>query len=527
MAGICKEMSKIKQVLRFHEDGFKNRAIGRKLGINKETVNKYVKLAKANPLGLDRLLEMDDPVLEWHLTGGNPAYSDPRFQILQDRLPLIASEMEKRSKTHVTLQLLWEEYKKDYPNGYGYTQFCFHYNQYVEAQGLSFVLKENWTGGQYIFIDFAGDTMSYVDTETGEEIVCQVFIATLPASDFGYIRAIPSQKLEDFISCMESCFRSIGGAPKIIVTDNLKSSITKADRYDPEVGVVMDDFANHYGCVVISTRSAAPTDKALVESQVRRSYQRIYAPLRHRQIFSLEALNEALQEMMLLHNQRRMQRLPFTREERFLSIDKPELRPLVAEPFEIRYRKELKVQDNSHIYFSDDKAYYSVPYNLITKRVKVEYTRTVIHIYYGGNEVANHLRCSTIGKYNTVLSHMPSYYSDYVCMSPEKYITRAGKVSSQLTTVMQNMFNSNKNAPPETFYKSCDGLLHLQKITDPELFERACSIAIEFKNCRYGFINNLIKSKCSGYKPEDDNVLFPRDEHENIRGPKCFIPTNQ
>jgi len=64
MAGTCKEMSKIKQVLRFHEDGFKNRAIGRKLGINKETVNKYVKLAKANPLGLDRLLEMDDPVLE-------------------------------------------------------------------------------------------------------------------------------------------------------------------------------------------------------------------------------------------------------------------------------------------------------------------------------------------------------------------------------------------------------------------------------------------------------------------------------
>jgi transposase len=125
MAGTCKEMSKIKQVLRFHEDGFKNRAIGRKLGINKETVNKYVKLAKANPLGLDRLLEMDDPVLEWHLTGGNPAYSDPRFQILQDRLPLIASEMEKRSKTHVTLQLLWEEYKKDYPNGYGYTAVLF------------------------------------------------------------------------------------------------------------------------------------------------------------------------------------------------------------------------------------------------------------------------------------------------------------------------------------------------------------------------------------------------------------------
>ena len=63
MAGKCKEMSKIKQVLRLHKDGMSNRRIGRELGLYKDTVNKYVRMAEADPLGLDKLLEMEDPVL--------------------------------------------------------------------------------------------------------------------------------------------------------------------------------------------------------------------------------------------------------------------------------------------------------------------------------------------------------------------------------------------------------------------------------------------------------------------------------
>lgn len=524
MAGKCKEMSKIKQVLRLHKDGMSNRRIGRELGLYKDTVNKYVKLAKSDPLGIDKLLEMDDPVLEWHLTGGNPAYSDERFQRLQKRLPSIMEEMANKDKTHVTLYLLWQEYKQDDPNGYEYTQFCYHYNQYIGAQKPTFVLKSNWVGGNYIFVDFAGDTRSYIDKDTGEVVECQIFIATLPASDYGFIKAVHSQKIEDFISCLEDCFRYLGGAPKIIVTDNLKSAVKKADRYAPDINQTLEDFANHYNCVVIPTRSAAPTDKALVESQVRRSYQHIYAPLRNREFFSIQELNDALQEMMRQHNQRRMQRIPFTREERFISIDKPNLMPLNAEPFEIKYRKELKVQENSYIYLTEDAVYYSVPYKLIGQRVKVEYTRTHIAMYFGGERVSYHMR-STLNKYVYKEEHLPSYYKDYVNLSPQKYISRAKALSEQLGEVISRMFASNTSAPPETFYKSCDGLIHLQKVTKTELFEKACSIAIEFNSCKYTFIKNLIASKCSGYKrndEEDDNILFPPDNHENIRGPQYY-----
>jgi hypothetical protein len=156
MAGKSKEMSTIKQVIKLHMEGMPNRAIGRELGLYKGTVNKYVKLAEADPLKLEELVKLDDPVLEKRLCGGNPAYSDNRFDELQDLLPYIAKELENREKTHVTRYLLWEEYKRDHPDGYEYTQFCYHCNQYMDAQKPSFVMKQDRPGGEYLYIDSSG-----------------------------------------------------------------------------------------------------------------------------------------------------------------------------------------------------------------------------------------------------------------------------------------------------------------------------------------------------------------------------------
>ena len=523
MAGKCKEMSKIKQVIRLYKDGKSKRAIGRELDLYKGTVNKYVALAEADPLSLDELLKLEDPVLEKRLTGGNPAYSDKRFDDLQDRLPYIAEELANKDKTHVTRYLLWEEYKRDYPDGYEYTQFCFHVNQYTEAQKPSFVMKQDRPGGEYLHIDFAGDTLPYIDPETGEVIECQVFIAALPASDYPYVKVVRSQKIEDFLDGLRSALEAFGGVPKILVPDNLKSAVIKSDRYQPEVNTILEDFANHYGCVTIPARAFKPKDKANAEGSVCRAYRRIYAPLRHDQFFSLEDLNEAVAGLQKLFVQKRMQQIPFTREERFIALDKPNLKPLPSEPFEIRIRTELKVQPNSHVYLGRDKSYYSVPYKYIGKQVKVEYTPTLVAIYADGEKVALHARSQTYGKYVTVPSHLPSYYENYVNLSPEKYIDRALAVSDKLAEVMINIFTANTSVPPETYYKSCDGLFNLQKTTPADLFDRACEIALKYGQCKYGYIRNLVTSKCSGFESmQDDPVLFPDDTHENIRGPQYY-----
>ena len=509
MAGKCKEMNKIKQALRLHLDGESNRSIGRKLDLYKGTVNKYIHMAEACGVPIPVLLAMEEPEIERVLTGGNPAYSDDRFQDLKERLPYIAAELERK---HMTMYLLWREYRMENPDGYGYTQFCYHVNQYTEAQKPSFVLSPDREGGQYLFVDFAGDTMSYVDLDTGEMVKCQVFVATLPASDYGFAMAVPSQKVDDL--------RHIGGVPKIIVTDNLKSAVVKADRYEPEVNRSLEDFAEHFGCVTIPARSGKPKDKALVENHVKLVYRDVYAPLRNRQFFSLDELNRAIAEQMRLHNQRRMQRLPFTREERFISIDKPALKPLRAERFEIKYRCELLVGTNSFIYMGRGKNYYSVPFRFIGQKVKVIYTRTLVNIYSPqGERVATHPRSYKIGEYVRNDAHLPSYYNDYVQLSPDKYIWRASRISQLFA---DGVFKQNTSVPPETYYKSCDGLFNLQRTTEPQLFDRACRAAIKLNRCNYGFIKNLIESRCAGLPEEQEELtLFPED-HDNIRGREYF-----
>lgn len=281
MAGKRTEMSKIKQILLLHKDGMSNRKIGERLGLYKETVNKYVNAAKSDSKSIEELVKMDEPELQHRFSAGNAAYSDKRFDALQEDLEYYVRELERR---HVTMYLLWEEYRQKHPDGYGYTQFCYHLNQHKASADPEVSLpKSNFReGGNELFIDFAGDTMSYVDLDTGEEVKCQIFVACLPASDYGYAMAVPSQKVEDFLHALSSCLRHIGGVPRILVTDNLKSSVARPDRYMPELNVIMEDFANHYGCVTIPARSGHTKDKALVEDQVQIVYRRVYAPLRNK-----------------------------------------------------------------------------------------------------------------------------------------------------------------------------------------------------------------------------------------------------
>lgn len=123
-------MSKVKQVLRLHTQGVSNRRIALDLGLYKGTVNSYIRKIKDHGYDIAELLELDDPVLESKLFAGNPAYKDRRFEEFKGKIPYFEKELER---PHVTRYLLWEEYRQDNPEGYGYSQFCFHLGQILSA----------------------------------------------------------------------------------------------------------------------------------------------------------------------------------------------------------------------------------------------------------------------------------------------------------------------------------------------------------------------------------------------------------
>lgn len=510
MAGKTKPMSQVKQMLLLQQQGRKIKVIARNLGISKNTVKSYleriIKLGKP----IEELLALEDPVLEAIFNTGNPAYKDDRYVYIKNKLDYYASELKRKG---VTQKLLWEEYIEEVPDGYSLTQFCFHLRQQLVARKPTMVL--NHTPGEKLYVDFAGHKLSYIDPDSGECIECPVFVACLPFSDYAFAIVVRSQRIEDFIHAVVRCLEFIGGAPVILVTDNLKAAVIRATRYDPELNRALEDCCNHYGITILPTRVASPRDKALVENQVKLIYARVFAKIRKLRFFDLASLNEAVLEKVRLHNQTRMQKKPYCREERFLALEKSLLKTLPEEPYEIRYYRELTVAKNNYVYLGVDKNYYSVPFQWIGRKVKAIYTRTLVRLYFNGEMIAAHPRSYIPGHYTTTREHLCSHHQHYLNRSPAWYMEKAAGISPQLLTIMQALFEGGR--PVEQNYRSCDGFLSLHRKTDPKIFEVACRYAIEDKCYSYRYMLNTIDSLQKTGLPEPLPET-PLPKHGNIRG---------
>jgi transposase len=510
MAGKIKSMSQVKQLLLLHQQGSKIKYIARSLGISKNTVKSYLARLHGLSQSITDLLDMPDPALERLFTSGNPAYKDERYLYIRERLEYYATELKRRG---VTQKLLWEEYIADVPDGYGLTQFRFHLRQQLIARKPSMVLQHK--PADKLFIDFAGHKLSYVDSLSGECIECPVFIASLPFSDYCFAIVVRTQSIEDFIYALRCCLEHLGGIPFIIVPDNLKAAIIKANNYEPTLSRALEDFANHYGFTVVPARVAHPKDKALVENQVKLLYNRVYAKIRNQQFFDLTSLNEAVKEKVRLHNQTRMQKKPFCREEQFLSLEKPQLQPLPEQTYEVKYYRELKVAQNNHVYLSIDRHYYSVPFKWIGQRVKIIYTRSLVRIYMQGEQIAIHPRSYEAGKYSTILDHLCSHHQHYLSRSPSYYMNRAQKISPELHFMIQSLFDYGR--PAEQNYRTCDGFFRLHRRTTADIFTAACRQAIEDKCYGYQYLMRLIEHfQKAGLTAHAEDIPLPT--HQNIRG---------
>lgn len=506
-------MSQIKQLLQLHQQGKSKKEIARILGISRNTVKSYLRKTEDSSLAIKDLLKLEDPLLEGKFHAGNPSYKEDRYEHFKTKVDYFLKELKRIG---VTKQLLWEEYKATYPEGYSHSQFCYHLNQQQIAARPSAILHH--APADKLYIDFAGKTLSYIDKSTGEVINCQVFVACLPYSDYCFAMAVKSQSVEDFIYALTCCINHLGGTPRALVPDNLKAAVVKADSYEPSINTALDDLANHYGTTVVPARARKPKDKALVENQVKLIYSRVYAKLRDRQFFSIQDLNEAISEKVLAHNQTRMQQKDYCREEKFLADEKHLLKALPDTAYEIKYYKQYKVAPNNHICLQKDKHYYSVPYVYIGRQATVIYTRSTVSIYIDHKRIAFHLRSYVKGHYTTVKDHLCSTHQHYLDRSPGYYIAKAKSRSEALHDLFVLLFNQDRY--PEQLYRTCDGLLKLQRITEEDKFLKACQIAIENKQYNYGFVANILKNNMTEHQRHTEEKPLPK--HENIRGKQSF-----
>lgn len=509
-------MNIIKQVLIRLSQKESIRSIAATLHINKNTVSRYKSLAEADPMSVRELLALEDTVLNHRFNGGNPAYCDDRMEVLKELLPELEKELKR---PHVTSRLLWEEYRRNHPDGYGLSQFRYHISQHIKAVTPSTLLKDLYQPGQKMLIDFAGDRLSYIDTETGEEVFVETYVAILPYSGMTFVTCVRSQGIEQFLMATVKALEFFGGVPKILVPDNLKSAVRRADPYEPDLSTGMNDLANHYLCVAQPARAYRPKDKSPVEDAVNKAYRHIYAPLRNRIFHSLGELNEAIAELVERYNQKRLTGCDYSRLECFLASEKPILTPLPVNPFEFKRRTTLKVAPNSFITFGSGRNSYSVPYHLIGQQVDVTFTATQVRVYHSGECVATHIRSYGRNDYTYVEEHLPPKSREYRAYSAEYFIARAGRISPDFRSIIEAVFAGGQ--PEQVYFRTVQGFFSLQRNSDPALFRQACAIAVSRGNLRYKFVQALIRTQCRGFSGNADE-LTPPVNHSNIRGKAAF-----
>lgn len=509
------EMRKVRELLRLRfEQNLSARQAAKIIGIGKTAASQYIAGFKASNIQITSLESISDTEL-LNMINARKESDNPRYKELHSLFPYFEKELKR---TGVTLQLLWQEYKDNRSDYYGYSQLCHHYFHWRKEKKVSMRMEHK--AGDKMFVDFTGKKLQTTDPDTGEIVEHEVFVAVLGASQLSYIEAVPSQKKADWIMVNENAVRFFGGTPKAIVPDCLKSAVTKSDNYEPQINETFNDFASHYQTTILPARALHPQDKSLVENFVRNAYTQIYAPLRNQMFFSIEELNEALWTQLDQFNNKKFQAKNYSRQELFDEIEKNQLGSLPIDCYDLKTFKECKVQYNHHIFLKDDKHYYSVPFQLTGKQVLVTYTNRLVEIYFNNLRVASHRRSGVLYDYTTKEEHRPVNHQYMTQWNPQRFMKWARSISEETEQVIIKILDSRKH--PEQAYRSCMGLLNLAKKHDHADYIKACKKALAVNCATHKFIKNTLITKTFNLSEEQELNLFNLPDHENIRGKEMF-----
>ena len=336
----------------------------------------------------------------------------------------------------VTLSLVWQEHREQYPAAYQYSRFCELYGAW--RRQLDVCMRQVHRPGEKLFVDYCGATVSVVDAGTGEVRQAQIFVAVWGASSYTFAEATWSQGLSDWIGSHVRAFEFAGGLTEMVIPDNLRSGVHRACRYEPEINPTYQDLAVHYRLAVMPARVRKPRDKAKVEAGVQLVERWILARLRHRQFFSLAELNQAIRELLGALNDRPFRKLPGSRRSQFESLERPALRPLPEERFIYAEWQKARVHIDYHV--EVDGHYYSVPYQLVSQQLDVRLSAKTVECFAKSKRVASHLRNFRRGAHTTQGEHMPQAHRAYAEWTPERLVRWAQKsgpsVAGLIATVM-------------------------------------------------------------------------------------------
>ena len=495
-------------------DGLSLRQIGQSLSLPHSTVADHIRRGTA--AGLTSWAEvdaLDDEALRALLWASNadtgsaaPARPEPDFAHVRREL----------RRKGVTLILLWLEFNEANPGGYSYPTFCRHYRTWRARVDVT--MHQDHVAGQKLFIDFSGLTIPISRDDLTVAYEAELFVCTLGTSSLLYAEALRSQGLEHWIGAHVRAFAFYGGVPELLVPDNLRSAVTRAHRYEPDLNATYQELATHYGTAILPARPYKPRDKAKVEVGVQVAQRWVVAPLRHQRFFELSALNEAIFSLTEAVNDKAMSHGDGSRRQLFETFDRPALRGLPAHRYEFAAWKRAKVNIDYHV--GVETNFYSVPYTLARGVVEVRVTSKVIEIFANHRRVASHQRSYGTRCYVTNPEHMPSSHRRHAEWTPSRMLAWAQQTGPATEEVVSQIMERRPH--PEQGFRAVMGVMRLAKRFSPERLEAACVRACTAQAYSFRSIESILSQGLDQRPLPSSTPQRTTPVHENLRGPDYY-----
>ena len=434
-------MTNYRKILELHSEGYSQRSIESSVRSSHQTVRAVLdRAAELNitwPLDDDVTNEMLDELF-WGKRNSSPApYAVIDFDYIHKEL----------SKKGVTLTLLWQEYcERAYINGetpYMSTQFGDKYRRWARITKAT--MRVTHKPGDTMQVDWAGGTIPYFDSITGEEYKAYLFVAALPCSSYLYVEACTDMKQENWLMCHVHAYEYFGGVTRVLVPDNLKTGVTANTRYETQLNESYRELAEYYGTAIVPARVRKPQDKGLVERSVGFSTTWITAALRERKFFSFSEVREAVAERLEVINTKPFQKRPGSRREAYLAEEKEFMLPLPTRPYEPSVWRQQTVGN------------------------------------FKGSRMTSHKRLEKYSIQPVVKpEHMPSNHREYLNYNADEFKEWAVTVGKNTEEVVRYFLTSG--SIPEQGYKACVSLTKLGKRYGRKKVEEACERMLTFSS---------------------------------------------
>ena len=501
-------MRKVRDVLRLKAAGLGKRKIAASLGISATAAGGCLRRAREAGITWLQAEEMTEEALEARLYPASMAMA--QLSARRPRPNWVAIHRELK-RSGVTLELLWQEYREQHSDGYSYSQFCELYRTWKKR--VSPTMRQTHVAGAKMFVDYAGTKLQVMNSKTGEVLTTELFVAVLGASSYTFAEATWAQSLPDWIGSHNRAFAFFGGVAMAVVGDNLKSGITKACYYEPNVNRTYEEMAKHYRTAILPARPRKARDKSKVEVGVQVATRWVIAKLRNRTFFSLAELNAAIRECVDAINNRVTRHLGTSRRALFEEIESPALKALPAKEYEFAEWKKCRPGLDYHVEI--DKHYYSVPFTLIGEEMWARYTARTVEVSHRGKRVAAHLRSYVKRAHTTLPEHMPSSHRRYADWTPERFKRDASKIGPNTSTLVEIILRERPH--PEQGFRSCRGILNLAGSYGRERLEAACERALVVGTRSYTSVKSILVTRLDRKRP-DKAADEPAIVHDNIRG---------